>query len=143
MNKSPALLLAMTALVCAVEGAPPAKPKAATPKPGPSVRDLANAEARKCDANRDGRISGPEVTVLRGVWPANPKSWLYLFDDNGNKVLDDAEISAIEFKPAAKPKSAPMFKATPKPGPVSVFKTTPKPGTPDITKPTPAKKDKK
>ena len=140
MNKSPALLLAIAALTRIADGAPP---KAATPKPGPSVRDLANADARKADANHDGRISGPEVTVLRGMWPANPKSWLYLFDDNGNKVLDDAEISAIEFKPAPKPGTPSPFKATPKPGPPSVFKTTPKPGAPGSAKPTPAKQEKK
>jgi hypothetical protein len=122
MNQLPTTLFAIAALVCVAEGEPP-KPKPAAPKPQPSVRDLANAEARKADANYDGRISGPEVTVLRGMWRANPKIWLYLFDDNGNKVLDDAEIAEIEFKPAPRPTIPPPFKATPKPG----KSTTPKP----------------
>jgi len=137
-----ATLLAVAALLFAAEGAPP-KPKTPTPKPGPSVRDLAIAEARKADENHDGRISGTEVTVLREMWTANPKSWLYLFDDNGNKRLDDEEIEAIKFKPSPKPSTPSPFTTTPKPGAPSVFKTTPKPATPDITKPTPAKKDKK
>jgi hypothetical protein len=102
MNKSPALPLIIASLSCIADAAPPKK-NPPPPKPQPSVKDLANAEARKYDTNYDGRISGPEVMVLRGVWPANPKSWLYLFDDNGDKRLDDQEIAAIRFTPAPKP----------------------------------------
>lgn len=102
MKKFPAFLLTIGAFLCAADAAPPKK-KTPAPKPQPTVKDLANAEARKCDGNHDGRISGPEVSVLRAVWPTNPKSWLYLFDDNGNMRLDDSEIAAIEFKPSPKP----------------------------------------
>lgn len=102
MKKVPAFLLTIGALLCSADAAPPKK-KTPAPKPQPTVKDMANAEARKCDENHDGKISGPEVSVLRAVWPTNPKSWLYLFDDNGNNRLDDQEVAAIEFKPSPKP----------------------------------------
>ncbi len=87
---------------------PPAKPaaKPATAKPSPkqpSIKDLALADARKCDASGNGKIEGSEVSVLRGVFAQNPNSYLYIFDDNSNKMLDDAEIAKIEVAPRPKP----------------------------------------
>ena len=99
-----AACLALGASTFAAEAKP--KPPAPPKKPAPAltVKDLANREARKCDANFNGRIDGPEVSQLRTAQSKNPKSYLYLFDDNGNHVLDDAEIAKIKFKPAAAPK---------------------------------------
>jgi hypothetical protein len=70
---------------------------------GPTVKDLAISEARKCDADYNGRIEGTELSTLRAAYAKNAKSWLYLFDDNGNKILEDGEISKIKFTPKAKP----------------------------------------
>jgi hypothetical protein len=85
---------------------PPAKP-AAKPapkpapkpvaKPQPSVKDLAMAEAKKCDLNGNGRIEGSEVSMVRGAFAKDPNSWLYLFDENGDKTLADPEIAKIEL----------------------------------------------
>lgn len=90
---------------------PAPKPGTAKPSPAkqPSIKDLALADARKSDANGNGKIEGSEVSALRGVFAQNPNSYLYIFDDNSNKMLDDAEIAKIEFAPKAKP-------APPKPG---------------------------
>ncbi len=93
-------------LILSLLGGAHAEPKKKKPSPPvksqPSVMDLAHREARKFDLNNDGKISGPEVSPLRAVWPANPKSWLYLFDDNSNGRLDDLEIAAIRCNPPAK-----------------------------------------
>lgn len=90
---------------------PKPKPKPKAPaKPQPTVKELAIAEAKKADANRNGKIEGAEVSVLRGAYAKDPKSWLYIFDDNSNKMLDDAEISKIEFPAAPAPKPAPKKK---------------------------------
>lgn len=108
------LLLGLTSLSVLADAAPPKKKPKAPVKPQPTVKDLANAEARKHDQNHDGKISGPEVSMLRAVWPTNPKSWLYLFDDNDNGRLDDAEIAAIRFKPSPKPSASGTKKTQPK-----------------------------
>ena len=96
-------------------GAPGKKP---APKPQPSIGDLALAEAKKADENHDGRITGTEVSKLRGMFSANPKSWLYIYDDNGNKMLDDQEIGEIKWSatppPAAPAKPQPKGKQPPK-----------------------------
>ena len=79
------------------------KPKKAPPKkPAPSltVKDVALREAKTCDANRNGKIDPAEMTPLRMTQSKNPKSYLYLFDDNNNKYLDDSEIAKIQFAPA-------------------------------------------
>jgi hypothetical protein len=70
---------------------------------GPTVKDLAISEARKCDLDYNGRIEGTEVSMLRSSFAKNPKSWLYLYDDNGNRILEDNEISKIKFTPKPKP----------------------------------------
>jgi hypothetical protein len=70
---------------------------------GPTVKDLAISEARKCDADYNGRIEGTELSTLRAAYAKNPKSWLYIFDDNGNRTLEDSEISDIRFTPKPKP----------------------------------------
>ena len=103
------LLFALAASSPAV-GGKPGKPAAAAKhpkKPAPSltVKDLALREAKACDANHNGRIDGPEVSQLRMAQAKNPKSYLYLFDDNSNHTLDDAEIAKIKFGPAAMPKA--------------------------------------
>jgi hypothetical protein len=82
---------------------------------GPSVKDLAISEARKCDKDFNGRIEGTELSPLRASYAKNPKSWLYLFDDNGNRMLEDSEISKIKFTP--KPKPAPPKPGAKKPAP--------------------------
>ena len=77
-----------------------AKPKKKTPAkvaPSVTVKDLAIAEARKCDANHNGRIDASEMMDVRQAWKTNPKSYLYLFDDNSNKYLDDSELSRIDL----------------------------------------------
>jgi hypothetical protein len=99
---------------------------------GPTVKDLANSEARKHDADNNGRIEGTELSGLRAAYAKDPKSWLYLFDDNGNKTLEDAEIGKIEFKP--KPKPAP-----PKPGEKKADPKKSDPKKPDSKKPEPKK----
>lgn len=81
-------------------GAPAKKP---VPKPQPSIGDLALAEAKKADENHDGKITGTEVSKLRGMFSANPKSWLYIYDDNGNKMLDDQEIGEIKWSATPPP----------------------------------------
>lgn len=77
---------------------------AAPPKPKPvvTVKDLALAEARKCDADHNGRIKGMEVFALRAAHK-RPGSYLYMFDDNSDKSLDTEEIARIRFSPAPKP----------------------------------------
>ena len=66
----------------------------------PTVKDLAIREAQACDTNHNGKIDGNEMAGLRAAQAKNPKSYLYLFDDNGNKYLDDSELSRIRFAPA-------------------------------------------
>ena len=127
--KTLALLLATVIAASAAEPVPKkpaAKPKPKPgapgkkpfPKPQPSIGDLALAEAKKADENHDGRITGTEVSKLRGMFSANPKSWLYIYDDNGNKMLDDQEIGEIKWSatppPAAPAKPQPKGKQSPK-----------------------------
>jgi hypothetical protein len=80
---------------------------------GPSVKDLAVTEARKFDKDNNGRIEGTEGILLRDSYADNPKSWLYIFDDDGDRILKDAEISKIKFAPTPKP--APPKPVTKKP----------------------------
>jgi hypothetical protein len=83
---------------------PAQKPKAkATPKPGPTMKDLAIAEARKFDTDYNGQINGIEVIALQAEFRKNPDSRLYMFDDNSNHTLDSDEIAKIKFKPKKKP----------------------------------------
>ena len=98
-------ILALTACLTfsASSFAAPPKPKKAPPKkPAPSltVKDLALREAKTCDANHNGKIDAPEMSQVRAAQAKNPKSYLYLFDDNGNKYLDDSELSKIQIGPA-------------------------------------------
>ena len=88
----------------------PAPPKA--PAPSLTVKDLALREAKACDANRNGKIDAPEMSQVRASQAKNPKSFLYLFDDNGNKYLDDSELSKIRFSPAP-PKPSVLHRAQP------------------------------
>lgn len=80
-----------------VENKPEVKPedKPKETKDGSSIGELAMAEARACDTNRDGKITGLEDMNLRKAFVSNPKSWLYIYDENGNKVLDTDEIIKI------------------------------------------------
>jgi hypothetical protein len=113
--KLPALALLAAALAvvpCAVFAAD-AKPKKKTPAkvpPSVTVKDLAIGEARKCDANHNGRIDGSEMMSVRQAWKSNPKSHLYLFDDNSNQYLEDSELSKLDLgggkKPAASGKKS-------------------------------------
>jgi len=94
------VLLSCTALIvcgarCHAESKSAKQPTAAPPSA--SVKDLAIGEARKCDSNHNGRIDGAEMMAVREAWKSNPNSYLYLFDDNGNKYLDDSEISKIDL----------------------------------------------
>jgi hypothetical protein len=87
-------------------GRKPKKPsdKKATPvaKPQPTRRDLAIKEVRAADHDEDRKIDGLEIMTLNNILKSNPDSFLYLFDENGNKSLDSAEIAAINK--AIKPK---------------------------------------
>ena len=74
-----------------------AVPPPKAPAPAITVKDLAIREAKACDANHNGRIEGTEVSALREAKAKNPKSYLYLFDENENHVLDDAEIAKIKL----------------------------------------------
>jgi hypothetical protein len=96
-------LLATAALsIAAPPAKKPTKPKA-TPKPQPSMKDLAIAEARKFDTDYNGQINGIEVIQLQAEFRNNPNSRLYMFDDNSNHILDNDEIAKIKFPPAKKP----------------------------------------
>ncbi len=110
MNRSAAAIIVIAALLATTD----AKPQKKNPKPQPSVKDLALAEARGCDRNKDGNINGTEVEALRALWPSNPKSWLYLFDDNGNKFLDGSEIFKIQDSLNPKAKAAASALGAPK-----------------------------
>lgn len=68
--------------------------------PGGSVKDLALREAMTCDANHNGRIDASEMSQVRIAQSKNPKSYLYLFDLNENKYLEDSELSKIKGAPA-------------------------------------------
>jgi hypothetical protein len=64
----------------------------------PSIKDLATAEASKCDLNGNGRIEGAEVSLLRNAFAKKvPESYLYIFDENENKSLDDQEIAKLRL----------------------------------------------
>lgn len=64
-------------------------------KDGSSIGELALTEVRACDTNHDGKITGLEEMNLRKAFVSNPKSWLYIYDENANKVLDTDEIAKI------------------------------------------------
>ncbi len=99
------LFAALIPLGASSFAAPPKGKKPAPQKVPPSVtvKDLALREAKKCDANHNGKIDASEMTALRMAQSKNPKSYLYLFDDNGNKYLDDSEIAKIQIGPAKPP----------------------------------------
>ena len=85
-----------------------AAPKAKQPVPKKfthpvTVKDLALREAKTCDVNHNGKIDAPEMSALRMAQSKNPKSYLYLFDANENKYLDDSELGKIKFGPAKPP----------------------------------------
>ncbi len=105
----PVLSVLLAVASASLAAAPPKKP-AVKPKPAVTVKDLALREAKACDANGDGRIEGPEVMKLRTARATHPKSYLYLFDDNSNGYLDDAEVARIRV-----PVSAPASKKAPAP----------------------------
>jgi len=93
------LAAALLAVPCAGSAAD-AKSKKKTPTkvaPTVTVKDLAIGEARKCDTNHNGRIDSAEMMDVRQAWKTNPNSYLYLFDDNSNKYLDDSELSKIDL----------------------------------------------
>ncbi len=89
---------------------PKAKPKRPRAAPVKSIGELALEEAKKADENKDGKITGTEVTVLRTSFSSNPKSWLSVYDDNANRQLDDTEIADIKWGPALAPAKAPAPK---------------------------------
>lgn len=89
---------------------PKAKPKPPRAAPVKSIGELALEEAKKADENKDGKITGTEVTVLRTLFSSNPKSWLSVYDDNANRQLDDTEIADIKWGPALAPAKAPVPK---------------------------------
>ena len=79
---------------------------AETPKKIPpvvTVKNLAVREARACDVNRNGRIDAAEFSQVRLAQSKNPNGYLYLFDLNENKYLDDSELSKIKLGPATPP----------------------------------------
>ena len=85
----------------------------------PTVKDLAIREAQACDTNHNGKIDGNEMAGLRAAQAKNPKSYLYLFDLNDNRYLDDSELSKIPLgPPPPKPVVAAKPGAAPKPAPV-------------------------
>jgi len=98
------------------------KPAAKPAKPQKIIGELAIDEAKAADQNKDGKITGTEVTALRFAFSKNPKSWLYIYDANGNRLLDDSEIADIKWGPAL----APAKPAPAKPGKPAQTKSTPK-----------------
>ena len=94
------LLAAALLFVPCARSTPDAKPKKRAPAkvaPAVTVKDLAIGQARKCDANHNGRIDSAEMMDVRQAWKTNPNSYLYLFDDNSNKYLDDSELSKVDL----------------------------------------------
>ena len=89
---------------------PAAKPKKPAAKPQKSIGELAIDEAKKADENRDGKITGTEVSKLKAMYAANPKSWLSVFDGNANRTLDDTEIAAIKWAGSPPPAKPPQGK---------------------------------
>lgn len=87
--------LSATSLVAAPKGKKAKQAKKVPPSV--TVKDLALREARPCDVNHNGKIDASEMSQLRLVQSKNPNSYLYLFDNNGNKYLDDAEIAEIKL----------------------------------------------
>lgn len=79
-----------------------------------TVKDLAIREAQACDTNHNGKIDGNEMAGVRAAQARNPKSYLYLFDLNDNRYLDDSELSKIPLGPPPPPKPS----VAPKPAPV-------------------------
>ncbi len=111
-----------------VENKPEVKPENKTKdtKDGSSISELALAEVREFDVNHDGKITGLEDMNLRKAFASNPKSWLYIYDENANKVLDTDEIAKINGiltlgDPAAAAKAqAPKGKAGVKDGQIKL-----------------------
>ena len=103
IRKVPGIFLLAVALAATLPCAVAKPNKMKTPKASdpakPSVRDLAIEEARKCDMNHNGRIEGLEVKALNAAYAADPKSWLYIFDDNGDRILSDTEVAKIVIPP--------------------------------------------
>ena len=79
-----------------------------------TVKDLAIREAKACDINHNGKIDGNEMAGVRAAQAKNPKSYLYLFDLNDNRYLDDSELSKIPLGP---PPANPVVAAKPGPAP--------------------------
>ena len=100
---------------------PVAKPAPKPAIPQPSIKDLALAEAAKFDADHNGKIEGREAAALREEYKTNASSYLYLYDDNGNKVLEDSDLVKIPLKAANAPKGSSM------PGPKATSMDAPKP----------------
>ena len=125
MKITAVLLACMFAFSADAAKKPAAKKPGSKPaKPQNSIGELAIDEAKAADQNKDGKITGTEVTALRSAFSKNPKSWLYIFDANGNRLLDDNEIAGIKWGPAL---------AASNPAPA-------KPGKPAQPKPAPKKK---
>ena len=101
MNTVRLLSLALGLAVGATSLAAAPKPKKIPPSV--TVKDLALREAKACDVNHNGKIDASEMSQLRMAQAKNPKSYLYLFDDNGNKYLDDSEIAKIQIGHAKPP----------------------------------------
>lgn len=107
-------LVATVALPAAEAPKKPAPPKPAVKKPLPpikpsvTVKDIAIAEAKKFDADHNGKITGTEVMAINAEMKSNANSRLYLFDDNSNHYLEESELAKVPLTPAA-------AQATPKP----------------------------
>ena len=94
--KTTALIIAAAIPLTAAE--PTTQP--APLSPTRAIVRLGRDEAKKVDENKDGEITGTEVTVLKMQYAKNPTSWLSVYDDNANKQLDDEEINDLKWGPA-------------------------------------------
>ena len=56
----------------------------------------------KLDANKNGRIDGPEVDKLREAYAGAMREGLARFDLNGDGRLDDLEVAGIRLKGGAR-----------------------------------------
>jgi pyruvate/2-oxoglutarate dehydrogenase complex dihydrolipoamide acyltransferase (E2) component len=125
--KTIALLIVAACIATPTHAEPPKKPAPAKPaakpkkpapaKPQKTIGELALDEAKKVDENHDGRITGPEVSKLKSIYAANPKSWLSIYDENSNRMLDDQEIEKLKWGPAAAPAKPAPAPAKKKPAP--------------------------
>ena len=97
-------LLAFTAPVLRADGAV-------------TMKDLAIAEARVFDKDHNNKIDSTEAFALREEFKKNANSHLYMFDENSNHYLDDAEGAKLPLGPppaaAAAPKHAPAAPSAP------------------------------